>query len=159
QLGVAGAGGLRFLRSDDEGASFYDYAPIQPDGSHADRADLLPVGDDIALVYSYENISFQGSGIHDVYFQWWRHLPGSTDWAPDPPVRVFDSPSDATGYFRAELARDSTGRLWVQGFRLNEDASWSAALAVSSDGGDSWKSLPSLDELPIWGGGRLVHLG
>jgi hypothetical protein len=159
QLGTAGNGGLRFLRSDDEGASFQDYAAIQPDGTHTDRADLVPVGDDLALIYSYENISFAGSGIHDVYFQWWRHVPGSYDWAPEPPVLVFDSTSDATGYFRAELARDSSGKLWVQSFRLNEDGGWSAALATSSDGGSSWTNLPSLDELSSWGGGRLAHLG
>src|SRR4051794_24292127 len=46
--------GLSFYRSDDEAKTWSHYADIQPDFTHTDRADLITVGNDIALVYSFE---------------------------------------------------------------------------------------------------------
>ncbi len=104
-----GGRGLVFYRSDDEGQTFSYFAAIQPDTTHRDRADLVVVGHDIALVYSFEDPTFSGSTRHDVYFQWWRYQPDTRGFAPDPAVRVFDSTSSSTGYSRAELAVDSAG--------------------------------------------------
>jgi len=151
--------GLGFFRSDDEGLTWRYEAPIQNDWSHPDRADLLPVGLDVALVYSYEGPAFMGSSRHDVYFQWWRYQPGSRSWTPSPAVRVFDSTQGTTGYGRAELARDSLGRLWVQAFRLEANGSHTAVIAVSGDGGLTFQPQPSLVTLSQRGGGRLLHLG
>jgi hypothetical protein len=44
--------GLSRYRSEDGARSFQFLAPIQPDASHHDRAELLAVGRDVALVYS-----------------------------------------------------------------------------------------------------------
>jgi hypothetical protein len=112
-----GSRGLSLFRSDDGGRTFRFAATIHPDGSHANRADVIAVGRDVALVYSWEAPKLSPSRRHDVYFQWWRYRPDTHDWAPEPAVRVFDA-DDSTAYFRALLARDSRGRLWVQAFRL-----------------------------------------
>lgn len=159
QQGRQGAGGLQWLRSDDGGQRWHTLAAIQPDGTHHDRADVVQVGRDLALVYGYESSSLIGSTRHDVYFQWWRYREASRDWAPEPAVRVFDSTSSSTAYSRALLARDSRGRLWVQAFRLDADGSSSAVVAVSEDEGLHFTELPALDRLGARGGGRLLHLG
>jgi len=151
--------GLGFFRSDDEGVTWNYEAPIQNDSTHRDRADLLPVGVDVALVYSYEAPSLSGSVRHDVYFQWWRYQEGTRSWAPTPAVRVFDSVLSTTGYTRAELARDSQGRLWVQAFRLEPNGTHTAVISVSEDEGLTFQPQPSLANLSHRGGGRLLHLG
>jgi hypothetical protein len=151
--------GLGFFRSDDEGQTWRYASPIQNDWTHRDTADLLPVGADVALVYSYEAPTLSGSVRHDVYFQWWRYQASTRSWVPSPPVRVFDSTLATTAYSRAELARDSQGRLWVQSFRLEPDGTHTAALAVSVDEGLTFQPQPSLANLTHRGGGRLLHLG
>jgi len=153
----AGASGLGMFRSDDDGASFQYLGAIQGDASHRDTADLIVVGQDIAVVYSYEGPDLVGSTAHDVYFQWWRHRHNS--WSPDPAVRVFDSTSGATGYYRGELAIDSLGRYWIQAFFLESDGSSTGAIAVSTNAGASWTQEPSLTNLPYRGGGRISAVG
>ena len=157
QEGVEGRG-LSFFRSDDEGRTFRFSAAIQPDASHADRADLIAVGRDVALVYSWESPSLAASSRHDVYFQWWRYRPGSHDWAPEPAVRIFNA-DDSTAYTRALLARDSLGRLWVQAFRLDSDGGSTAVLSVSTDGGASFQRQSNLGRVKRRGGGRLLSVG
>jgi hypothetical protein len=157
QEGVEGRG-LSFFRSDDGGRTFRFAAAIQPDASHADRAEVLAVGRDVALVYSYEAPKLAASRRHDVYFQWWRYRPETHDWAPQPAVRVFDA-DDSTAYSRALLARDSRGRLWVQAFRLDSDGGSTAVLSVSTDGGTSFQRQPNLGRVKRRGGGRLLSLG
>src|SRR5262249_17399658 len=151
--GAAGHG-LGFYRSDDDGRSFQYYQPIQDDPQERDTAELLVVGDDVALVYSFEGPELFGSTEHDVYFQWWRR--SSADWVPDPPVLVFNSTSEETAYYRGELERDSLGRFWIQSFRLNPDGSATARVAVSSDGGRTFQIQPDLGNFPVEGGGRLT---
>jgi hypothetical protein len=157
QEGVEGRG-LSLYRSDDEGRSFHFSAPIQPDGSHADRADLIAVGRDVALVYSWESPSLKASSRHDVYFQWWRYQPDTHDWEPEPAVRIFNA-DDSTAYTRALLARDSRGRLWVQAFRLDSDGGSTAVVSVSTDGGTSFQRQPNLGRVKRRGGGRLLSVG
>lgn len=60
--------GLSLYRSDDGARGFRFLAPIQPEASHRDRAELLVVGRDVALVYSYESPELRGSRAHDVWF-------------------------------------------------------------------------------------------
>ncbi len=151
--------GLSLYRSDDGARSFQFLAPIQPDASHRDRAELLVVGRDVALVYSYESPQLKASRAHDVWFQWWRYQPGTHTWAPEPPVRVFDSPDDRTAYSRALLARDSQGRLWIQAFRLERDGRSTAVVAVSTNAGASFQHQPDLDRVRRRGGGRLLSVG
>ncbi|HLM44861.1 MAG TPA: exo-alpha-sialidase, partial [Myxococcaceae bacterium] len=158
QAGQQGRG-LGFFRSDDEGQTWHYAAPIQNDWTHRDTADLLPVGADIALVYSHEAPALRGSELHDVYFQWWRYQTETRTWAPSAPVRVFDSVLPSTGYLRAELARDSRGRIWVQAFHLEPDGTFTAVVSVSEDEGLTFQTQPSLTNLPHRGGGRLLHLG
>ncbi|HZI05372.1 MAG TPA: hypothetical protein VEZ71_15175, partial [Archangium sp.] len=157
QEGAEGRG-LSFFRSDDGGRTFRFAAAIQPDASHTDRAEVLAVGRDVALVYSYEAPKLAASRRHDVYFQWWRYRPETHDWAPQPAVRVFDA-DDSTAYSRALLARDSRGRLWVQAFRLESDGGSTAVLSVSTDGGTSFQRQPNLGRVKRRGGGRLLSLG
>ncbi|HEX5747619.1 MAG TPA: hypothetical protein VFZ09_15335 [Archangium sp.] len=74
QEGAEGRG-LSFFRSDDGGRTFRFAAAIQPDASHADRAEVLAVGRDVALVYSYEAPKLAASRRHDVYFHLALALP------------------------------------------------------------------------------------
>lgn len=156
QQGGADGHGLGFFRSDDGGQSWAWYAPIQDDASHTDRADLLAVGSDIALVYSYEGPTIYGSSQHDVWFQWWRN--SGSDWGPGSAVRVFQSPGDSGGYYRAEIAIDSNGFIWVQAFRI-EGGGATAVVAVSTDGGNSFSEQPPLGYVGDRGGGRILSLG
>src|SRR6185312_14509249 len=148
---------LGMYRSDDNGGSFQYVGPIQDTSVDRDTADMVVVGQDIALVYSYEGPDLVGSTAHDVYFQWWRHRNGT--WSPDPAVKIFDSTSSSNGFYRAELAIDSLGRYWVQAFYLESDGSATAHIAVSSDGGASFTEEPTLGNIPYRGGGRLLSVG
>jgi hypothetical protein len=160
QQGGLDGQGLRMFRSDDDGGTWKVEGDIHG-GSRFDRADLLVVGRDVALVYAVETPDgqgIQGDASHDVYFQWWRHR--ANRWSPEPPVRVFDSTRADTAYYRAELARDSRGRLWVQAFFKDADALDTLAVAVSGDGGATFRVQRELaHDVPKRGGGRLVHLG
>ncbi len=146
-------------RSDDGTRSFRMLAPIQPDTSHHDRAELITVGRDVALVYSYEGASLGASRKHDVWFQWWRYHSNSDTWRPEPAVRVFDAHDDSTAYSRALLARDSMGRLWIQAFKLERDGRSTAVISVSTDGGYSFHRQPDLGSVRRRGGGRLLSVG
>ena len=134
-----------------------------PGTTRTDRADLLGVGSDLALVYSVEtpdSTGIGGSPQHDVYFQWWRYSASRGTWTAERPLRVFDSTSSRTAYYRAELARDSKGRLWVQAFKRESHGKASVAISVSVDGGSTFREQPLLDTgLPNRGGGRLLSLG
>ncbi|MCP3139512.1 sialidase family protein [Pyxidicoccus xibeiensis] len=156
--GVEGKG-LVLYRSEDGLRSVRRVADVQPDATHTDRAELLAVGRDVALLYSYEGARLEPSRRHDVYFQWWRYQSGSDTWAPEPAVRVLDTPDDSTGFSRALLARDSRGRLWVQAFRLERDGSSTAVVSVSTDGGQSFVRQPDLGRVKRRGGGRLLSVG
>lgn len=145
QQGGADGHGLGFYRSDDGGGSWGYYAPIQDDASEHDTADLVAIGNDIALVWSYEGPQYAGS---NVWYQRWRSTGG--DWAPDSAVQVFGG-----SYQRAELAVDSQGRIWVQAFSTGGEA----VIAVSTDDGGSFSQQPSLAWTSARGGGRLLSLG
>ncbi|HEY8209345.1 MAG TPA: exo-alpha-sialidase, partial [Myxococcaceae bacterium] len=134
----AGGHGLGFFRSDDEGLSWGWMAAIQDDPTERDTPDIIQLGQDMALVYSYEGPALGGSTRHDVYYQRWRYQSATQSFTPDPPLRVFDSTSSSTAYYRAEIAADSAGRLWVQAFRLNANGTHAAAIAVSQNGGQSF---------------------
>lgn len=159
QQGGADGRALSLYRSDDGTQSFRLIGPIQPDKSHHDRAELLAVGRDVAIVYSYESSTLGPSRRHDVYFQWWRYHSSSDTWRPDPVVHVFDAPDDRIGYSRALIARDSQGRLWIQAFRLERDGRSTAVIAVSTNGGTSFQRQPDLDSVRRRGGGRLLSVG
>ncbi len=158
QTGADGRG-LSLYRSDDGAQHFRFVAPIQPDASHHDRAELLVVGKDVALVYSFESSTLAPSRRHDVYFQWWRYQSSADTWRPDPAVRVFDAPDDHVAYSRALLARDSLGRLWIQAFKLETDGRSTAVVAVSTNAGASFQRQPDLDKVRHRGGGRLLAVG
>ncbi|WP_233613394.1 MULTISPECIES: WD40/YVTN/BNR-like repeat-containing protein [Corallococcus] len=157
QQGAEGEG-LNLFRSEDGFQGFSKLAEIQPDASHHDRAELVAVGRDVAMVYAYEGPSLAASSRHDVYFQWWRYDAAQDTWTPEPAVRVFNADS-ATAYSRALLARDSKGRLWVQAFRLESDGGSTAVVAVSTDGGLSFQKQPDLGRTRKRGGGRLLSVG
>ena len=151
--------GLGFYRSDDEAQSWSYYAPIQNDSSETDRVDLLPVGSDIALVYSYEGPTISGSALHSVYFQWWRY-DGKGGWNPSAPVTAMQAAGDSSnGYLRGEIAIDSKGRVWVQAMRLESDGSFTVCMAVSTDGGSSFTMEPALGSFANRPGGRILSLG
>jgi hypothetical protein len=109
-------------------------------------------------VYSWEDPKLKGSELHDVFFQWWRYQSAGHTFVPEPPVRVFDSPSSRTAYTRALMARDSWGRFWVQAFKLESKGASRAVISVSTDGGRTFAEQPALDVVPRRGGGRLQHL-
>src|SRR5690606_38154043 len=107
----------------------------------------------------FEAPSLSGDASRDVWFQWWRYQATTRTFAPDPAVRIFDATDAASAYSRAELTIDSTGRVWVQAFRLEADGGSTAVLAVSSDVGATFRQLPPLADVTRRGGGRLLALG
>src|SRR5690349_18913166 len=146
---------LSMYRSTDEGETWHWYAPIADACCERDTPDMVQVGMDVALVYSYEGPDISGSTAHDVYFQWWR-WNGSSDWFAQPTVKVFDSSSSATAYLRGELALDSLGRIWVWAQRLNPDGTFTGVMSVSADGGATFQAQPSLDTFSNRPGGRIL---
>ncbi|MGZ6141709.1 MAG: hypothetical protein ACXWLM_00130, partial [Myxococcales bacterium] len=152
-----GAGGhwLGFWRSDDEAQSWSWYAPIQDNCCERDTPDMVAVGMDVAMVYSYEGPDITGSTAHDVFFQWWR-WDGNSDWIPQAPVRIFDSTSGTTAYLRGEIARDSLGRLWIWAQRLNSDGTFTGVISVSTDDGATFQAQPALDSFADRPGGRIM---
>ena len=130
---------LGWYRSDDEAQSWSYYAPIQDDSSERDTVDLLQVGLDLAVVYSYEGPTISGSALHDVWFQWWR-WDGASDWVPSARVRVFDSTSDSIGYLprraRARLGRAAPGFGAADHYARRHFTM--VMLPVSTDGGVTW---------------------
>lgn len=151
--------GLGLWRSDDEGRTWRYEAALQNDFSERDTADLLVTGRDLALVYSYEGPELTASLRHDVYFQRWRYQSQGPAWAADAPVLVFDASSGAQAFYRATLALDSSGRIWVSAFRMETGGGATAVVAVSSNGGLSFTEQSPLDSLASRGGGRIVSLG
>ncbi len=130
QQGGADGHALGFYRSNDEAQTWSYYAPIQDDPSETDRVDLLAVGNDIALVYSYEGPTISGSALHSVYFQWWRY-DGSGGFNPSAKVTVMQAASDSSnGYLRGELAIDSKSRIWVQAMRIEPGGSFTVCMSV-----------------------------
>ncbi|HWE23190.1 MAG TPA: hypothetical protein VG496_04540, partial [Myxococcales bacterium] len=185
----AGHYGLLWYRSDDDGATWRYYRdafaaepPIQPNLAVYDTSktpqilhltgDLVAVGNDVAAVYSYDTTrSAFPSDAWDpqrkVYFQWWR-FDGTNDWNGDPLVTVA-SVTGAQAYHRAEIARDSLGRLWIQAFLRQNDCSNAGVdpclgdvlqVWVSTDGGFTFQGPQNLATLTKQiGGGRLSSLG
>jgi hypothetical protein len=178
--------GLSFYRSNDDGAtwSFYDtirasnYATLGPAASQRDTVDLMKVGNDIALVYSYDGPSVVPDATldphHKVYFQWWRYN-GAGGWTGQAPVLIF-SPAVGEAYHRGEIAIDSVGRIWVQAWLRSGPACTSIdcarcyapdgdnyvttlTMAVSTDGGGSFQRQPDLATTVCRAGGRLSSLG
>lgn len=148
--------GLGFFRSFDEGGSWSYFAPIQDDASHTDRAELLPDGDGLWVLYSFESPAGQeilGDARHDVVLQRWGYS-GEGDWSLQSTVKVFDSTSDSTAFYRATMTRDDSGRLWVQAFRLDSNGTSAVVVANSSDGA-SWSRQTLTSGLPERGGGRI----
>src|SRR5262249_26106943 len=94
----------------------------------------------------------------DAYFQWWRHGAAGT-WSPEAVVRVVDSVSASTAYYRTSLTRDSLGRIWVLAWLLHPRGASSAQVAVSTDGGRTFVRQPSLAQTSVRGGGILISLG
>src|SRR5690349_15973018 len=68
--------GLNLYRSDDDGGSWSFYATINPSASDRHTADLVKVGDDLAMVTSFDAPSIAADAALDagrkVNFQWWR---------------------------------------------------------------------------------------
>jgi hypothetical protein len=176
--------GLLWYRSDDGGATWSHYADViaQPDPAAFDSAlrpqtlhltaDLVAIGNDVAAVYSYDTTATEFPADawdprRAVYLQWWR-FDGRNDWSPDPRLTVA-SPGPGQAYHRAEIARDTLGRLWVQAFLRQSDCSsvGSASCAgdllqvwVSDDGGSTFQGPQTLAALQNQiGGGRLIGVG
>jgi photosystem II stability/assembly factor-like uncharacterized protein len=150
---------LGMYRSDDAGRSWRYVGDILNQRPPRMTADLMAVGEDVAVLYSYEGPELFGSTLHDVVFQWWRRDRDADTWLPAAPVRVFDSTSDSTAFYRAEMTRDSLGRIWVVAFFLAADGSTAAQVTVSTDGGATWRRQPDLATVPFRAGGLLLSLG
>lgn len=175
--------GLLWYRSNDDGATWFYYKDViaQPDLAVFDQtkspqtlhltADLIVVGNDIAAVFSYDTTQsgFPADAWDSkrvVYFQWWRY-DGVNDWNPGTRLTVA-SVTGTQAYHRAEIARDSLGRLWVQAF-LRQDTCPNPGVTctgdilrvwVSTDGGATFQGPQDLATLTNQlGGGRLISLG
>lgn len=170
--------GLSFYRSDDDGVTWYFYRAINPSASERDTTDLLKVGNDIALVFSYDGPSLVPNGTldpqHKVYFQWWRY-DGFGNWNGQPAVLVFDPGVSGSAYHRGELAIDSLNRIWVQAWRRDgvcsgpacslcnvpngDNYNNTAVVVVSTDNGATFSAPQALATTLCRGGGRLSSLG
>ena len=169
--------GLSFYRSDDDGVTWTFYRTINASSSERDTTDLLKVGNDIALVYSYDGSSLVPNGTidpqHKVFFQWWRY-DGLGNWTGQPAVLVFDPGVSGSAYHRGELAIDSLGRIWVQAWRRDalcsgpactcnattgDNYNNTAVVAVSTDNGATFSAPQALATTLCRGGGRFSSLG
>ena len=175
--------GLGFYRSDDDGQSWSLMKII--DGISAERqtADVLKAGDDVALVHSFDGSSILPDAVLDptrkAYFQWWRY-DGAGGWTDRNERVVVFAPTPGAAYHRAELAVDSSGRIWVQAFKRGTSACDPAAdrrcaacwtvdngdnyanemvVSVSTDGGRTFRPEQRLDTTLCRAGGRLISLG
>ena len=169
QRDSASPSGLHWYRSDDDGRTWRYYKAIIPNTSLHLTADALVVGNDIAIVASYDTTS---SGFPNdsndvnrkVYFQWWRY-DGAGDWIPESRITV-DSPPSGYAYHRATLTLDSSGALFVAAFLRDPCSSSSGPncsdtirLWSSADSGSSFSREPDLFRQSLLAGGRLIHLG
>jgi Big-like domain-containing protein len=180
--GTALQPGLVLYQSDDEGRAWSFLDTLAADPAARQTADLVVVGNDVALVRSFDAPSIVPDAVLDpgrqVYFQWWR-FDGEGGWSADPPVLVFDPPA-GSAYHRAEVAIDSLGRIWVQAFRRGATACDplsdtrcarchetingdnypnDVVVAVSSDGGRTFSPAQTLAQTVCRAGGRLIRLG
>ncbi|MFL5319320.1 MAG: hypothetical protein ACJ790_06655 [Myxococcaceae bacterium] len=156
QEGATGHG-LGMFRSLDEGASWTRTASIQDNSAHLDRAELIAVGTDLLVLYSLETFAgspITGSTLHDVVLQHWTYA-GAGTWTLSSTTRVFDSVSASTAYYRATMAFDSVGRLWVQGFKLEANGTHSVVVAVSTNGGATFSTQTLGTGLVNRAGGRI----
>jgi hypothetical protein len=162
QQGGASGRTLGLFRSTDGGQTWRHEGGLAG-ASSTDRADLLVVGDRVASLVSVETPDGHGVGgstERDVTFQWWGYASGEDRFRPGRQVTVFDSRSDSTAYYRAQLARDSKGRLWAQAFKRESDGTSTLVLAVSTDGGGSWQQQEPLARgIKPRAGGRLIASG
>lgn len=174
--------GLVLYQSADDGRTWSLLNTLAADPAARQTADLIAVGDDVALVRSFDAPSIVPDAALDpgrqVYFQWWRS-DGLGGWSAEPPVLVFDPPA-GSAYHRAELAIDASGRIWVQAFRRGAAAcdpisdvrcakcfetangdnyANDVVVAVSSDGGRTFSPAQTLAQTLCRAGGRLISLG
>ena len=174
--------GLTLYRSDDDAQTWKFYASINPRALDRHTADAIKVGDDLAMVESFDAPSIVPAPDLDparkVYFQWWRS-DGAGEWRPQAPVTVFD-PAPGTAYHRGEVAVDAAGRIWVQAFRRTAtacdpraDARCAACdvvengdnyqnevlVSVSEDGGRTFGPGQTLATTLCRAGGRLISAG
>jgi hypothetical protein len=111
--------GLVLMRSDDEGQHWTFYRRIDNTATQLRNkfnADVIAVGGDVALVYSYDydlNDPSSDDALRKVFFQYWQY-DGTNDWNLVTERTVWDPGTSGTMYERAEIARDSTGAYWVQ---------------------------------------------
>ena len=178
----ASSGGLDLFRSDDDAQTWSFYASINPRPSERQTADALKVGDDLAVVASFDASSILPDPLLDpgrkVYFQWWRS-DRAGNWLPEQPVTVFD-PEPGAAYHRGELAIDALGRIWIQAFKRGAAACDPAkdpkcarcdvvangdnfqneiVLSMSADGGRTFAPAQSLGTTLCRAGGRLIAAG
>ncbi|HEY6909314.1 MAG TPA: Ig-like domain-containing protein [Myxococcales bacterium] len=174
--------GLVLYQSADDGRTWSLLDTLDADPAARQTADLIAVGDDVALVRSFDAPSIAPDAALDpgrkVYFQWWRS-DGQGGWTAEPPVVVFDPPA-GSAYHRAELAIDGAGRIWVQAFRRGPAAcdplgearcamcfetangdnyANDVVVAVSGDGGLTFSAPQTLAQTLCRAGGRLISLG
>lgn len=160
--------GLHWYRSDDDGLTWRQYAPILESSLHM-TADAIVVGNDVHIVVSYDtpNTEFPSDSRdpdRKVYYQRWR-FDGEDDWRPDP-LETLAEPSGSRAYHRAEIQRDSHGRLWAMAWLRDtcpDTAGWECAdtirVWVSEDDGATWRGQQDLFRQMSIGGGRILHLG
>ena len=125
---------------------------------HRDRADLVAVGRDVALVYSLRGAHLSAARApRRVLPVVALHARGT--WSPEPAVRVFDSTSSST---RPTTAPSSRATRWAaSGCRPSSSSRTAAHRAcsrVSQDGGSTFSRQADLGRPPA-GGGRLLSLG
>jgi hypothetical protein len=175
--------GLNLYRSDDDGRSWAFSASLNSSAAERHTADLVKVGDDVAIVTSFDAPSILPDVRLDparkVYFQWWRG-DHAGNWAPEGHVTVFN-PTAGTAYHRGEVAVDANGRIWVQAFKRgstfcdpvknpkcavcsNTEANGDnygneIVVAVSTDGGRTFGPERSLATTLCRAGGRLIRVG
>src|SRR6266446_9792113 len=129
---------LSMYRSTDEAQTWSWYAPIQDACCERDTPDLVQVGMDVALAFSYEGPDIGGSTAHDVYFQWWRWNE-SADWAPRSRSGPTSSRRAGTGGRSGAAATACTGRSSSRS-RSSCRATTSAPTCTGSWRPESWWS-------------------
>jgi len=148
---------LSMYRSVDEAKTWSWYAPIQDACCERDTADLIAVGMDVAMVFSYEGPRSRA-----------RANTTSTSAVALERGRRLDAGAQGQG-LRLDVEHDrlsprrDRARLAGPHLGLGEaaelDGTFTLVLSVSTDGGASFQAQPALDTFGNRPGGRILPVG
>jgi hypothetical protein len=172
--------------SDYNVQAWSEVAPISGSTSDRDTVDMVVTGSDLLMVISWDSFDISPNASLDrnrkITFQRWSYQSAGNTWVPTQTTRIMDPcPAGYScpanyAYHRGEIAVDSHGVIWVQGWLRGPNATVSRPdgngypntleVAYSTDGGVTFSSQVGSDGIlhgqvlgntSLRAGGRLIH--